>query len=146
LGPDGWLVLDLINPLGLKLEGDSVPKPFFTRRNPLSGRLYTRFAACDPLDAQHRQRLHGWYDELSEDGTVRRFAYALLWRPIFRYELELMLEGAGLEVVRLEGGHLKEPYEAKSPRMFVVVRRSEALDRTRPWQEQPSGERRGDRL
>jgi hypothetical protein len=58
--------------------------------------------------------------------------YSLVWRPIFRYELELLLERAGLEVVRLEGGHLKEPYEAKSPRMFVVARRSTPSDRTRP--------------
>jgi SAM-dependent methyltransferase len=129
LAPGGRLALDLINPLLLKLQGDPVPKPFFTRRDPLSGRQYTRFAACDPLDAQQRQRLHGWYDEVADDGTVRRFPYSLYWRPIFRFELQLLLEQAGLEMLSLEGGHRKEPYAANSPRMFVVVGRSASGER-----------------
>lgn len=125
LGPDGRLALDVINPLSLTLAGDLVPKPFFTRRNPASGNMYTRFAASDAIDAEQRQRLHGWYDEVASDGTLRRFAYSLHWRPIFRFELELLLELCGLAIVSLEGGHQKEPFESKSPRMFVVARRSD---------------------
>jgi SAM-dependent methyltransferase len=123
LAPDGRLVLDLVNPLRLNRDGDPVPSPFFTRRNPATGLMYTRFAASDPFDDEHRQRLHGWYDELADDGSVRRFPYSIRWRPIFRFELELMLEQAGLEIVTLEGGHQREPYEARSPRMLVVARR-----------------------
>jgi SAM-dependent methyltransferase len=118
----GLLALDVVNPLDLSLNGDPAPKPFFTRRNPASGAIYTRFAASDPIDAEQRQRLHGWYDEIADDNTLRRYSYSLTWRPIFRFELELLLELAGLQLVSLEGGHLKEPFEASSPRMFVVAR------------------------
>jgi SAM-dependent methyltransferase len=124
LAPGGRLALDVVNPLRLTLDGDPVPKPFFTRRQPASGRTYTRFAASGPLDAEQRQRLHGWYDELAEDGTVRRTLYSLLWRPIFRFELELMLREAGFEIENIEGGHRRELFEASSPRMFVTARRS----------------------
>lgn len=123
LAPGGVLVLDVVNPLQLKLQGDPVPKPFFTRRNPHNGNTYTRFAMVSAFDEQHRQRLHGWYDEIMSDGTLKREHYSLYWRPIFRHELELMLEEAGFELLAIEGGHHAEPYTAQSPRMFVQARR-----------------------
>jgi len=126
LAPEGRLALDLVNPLQLNLQGDPVPKPFFTRRHPVSGRTYTRFAASDPIDVEQRQRLHGWYDELGEDGTVRRTAYSLVWRPIFRYELELLLELSGLELVSLEGGHRHEAFDASSRKLFAVAKPAES--------------------
>ena len=119
----GHLAIDLINPLILSIGGDRSPTPFFTRKNPHNGRMYTRFAAMGPFDARQRQKLYGWYDEISPDGTVRRTPYEMLWRPIFRYEIELMLREAGFEIVTLEGGHQKEPYLASSRKMFVVARR-----------------------
>jgi SAM-dependent methyltransferase len=119
--PDGILVLDLINPLVLKPDGEPVPLPFFTRRHPATGKRYTRFAALSPFDADHVQRLYGWYDEVDDDGTVRRRGYQTFWRPIYRFELDLMLAEAGLAVASLEGGHQKEPYTASSPRMFVCA-------------------------
>ena len=115
----GRLLLDVVNPLQLPIAGDPVPKPFFTRRNPHTGRTYTRFASISPFDEAHRQKLHGWYDELDEGGLVTRRPYSITWRPLFRYELQLMLERAGLEIVKMEGGHRGEAYDAKSPRMFV---------------------------
>jgi ubiquinone/menaquinone biosynthesis C-methylase UbiE len=119
LSDDGVLVLDIVNPLRLAIQGDPVPKPFFTRREPHSGNRYTRFAMVDALDERHVQRLHGWYDETLADGTVRRSAYATTWRPIHRYEIQLMLEEAGLSLVSIEGGHLRERFTAQSPRMFI---------------------------
>jgi hypothetical protein len=116
------LVLDLDNPLRLKLQGDDTPRPFFTRRNPATGRTYTRFAMAGAFDTDHRQRLHGWYDELGEDGSVQRRHYSVHWRPIFRHELELMIERASLIWQRVEGGHRKEPYTAESPKMLAFAR------------------------
>lgn len=124
LAPGGLLALDLANPLRLNIHGDRVPKPFFTRRNPETGNVYTRFAMMSPFDAEHRQRLYGWYDEIGPDGRVRRTHYSMGWRPIFRYEAELMLERAGLRLESLEGGHRKEPYAAQSPQMFILARRA----------------------
>ena len=119
----GVLALDVINPLRLHLQGDKMPKPFFTRRNPHTGNKYTRFAMVDAMDAEHRQRLHGWYDEIDEQGIVHRHPYSMFWRPIFRFELELMLEEANMEIVSIEGGHQHETYLAESQRMFVIARK-----------------------
>jgi ubiquinone/menaquinone biosynthesis C-methylase UbiE len=123
LSEGGLLVMDLVNPLDLPILGNSNPKPFFTRRNVHNGNRYTRFAMIGPFDESHRQLLHGWYDEVDSEGCVKRQYYSIYWRPIFRFEAELMLKEAGLEIVSIEGGHLKEPYTAQSPRMFIQAKR-----------------------
>jgi SAM-dependent methyltransferase len=123
LAPGGVLAVDMVNPLVLDRDGNAVPRPFFTRRHPRTGRTYTRFAMTGPMDAQHRQRLYGYYDELSEAGAVTRRTYETFWRPVGRYELELMLREAGLFVRAVEGGHGKERYTASSPRAFVTASR-----------------------
>lgn len=124
IADDGLLLVDIVNPLRLPIQGDPVAKPFFTRKNPHSGRQYTRFATLSPFDESHRQDLRGWYDEINEEGAVSRRSYCITWRPIFRYEIELMLREAGLRIDRIEGGHRGEPYGAESPRMFLHARRS----------------------
>lgn len=121
LAPEGQLVLDLVNPLKLPLQGDPVPKPFFTRTNPATGRRYTRFAMSDAFDESHCQRLHGWYDELVDDGQVRRSFYSLHWRPIFLPELQLMLGQAGLSARHIHGGHQREPFTAQSGKLVVFA-------------------------
>jgi len=77
LAPGGVLVLDVINPLSLNPEGEPQPKPFFTRRSAVSGAVYTRFAMAGAFDENQRQRLHGWYDEVDDAGTVKRKFYSL---------------------------------------------------------------------
>lgn len=129
LRPGGRLVLDLMNPLVLPLAGDAVPKPFFTRRNAHTGNRYTRFAAMGPMAASQVQRLWGWYDEVFADGTVHRTEYSMEWRLIFRYELELMLTGAGLELESVEGGHQGEPFTATSRKMFAIARKPRTPER-----------------
>ena len=122
LDDNGRLAIDVMNPLALSFRSEPVPKPFVTRRNPHTGNLYTRFAAIGPMGDDQVQELFGWYDEAAPDGLVRRANYSLRWRPIFRGELELMLERAGLQVESIEGGHHREPFPAQSQKMFVVAR------------------------
>lgn len=75
------------------------------------------------MDAEQRQKLFGWYDELREDGAVERKPYAITWRPLFRYEATLMLEKAGFEIEKIEGGHRGETFTRESPKMFVWARK-----------------------
>ncbi|MCI0605505.1 methyltransferase domain-containing protein [bacterium] len=121
LAADGRLLIDIVNPLQLDLEGDPVPKPFFTRRDRSTGNTYTRFFITGPFETDHKQKLSGWYDEITPEGFVKRRQYSLYWRPIFRFEIELMLREAGLRLLQIEGGHRKEPYTAQSPRMFLTA-------------------------
>lgn len=123
LRPGALLAVDVVNPLRLKLDGDPVPRPFFRRRNPDTGRFYTRFAMVSPLDGEQRQRLHGWYDDEDTRGALMRRHYSMHWRPVFRYELQLMLSFAGFDVASLEGNHLAEPFSADSSWMFTLARR-----------------------
>jgi SAM-dependent methyltransferase len=125
LAPGGQLVLDLVNPLKLPLLGDAVPKPFFTRTNPATGRRYTRFAMSDAFDENNRQRLHGWYDELLEGDVVKRSFYSMHWRPIFLPELQLMLMLSGLRARHIYGGHQREAFTAQSAKLVVFAERAE---------------------
>jgi ubiquinone/menaquinone biosynthesis C-methylase UbiE len=123
LARGGVLVLDVVNPLSLKIQGDPQPTPFFTRRSNESGHAYTRFAMMGPFNENQKQLLHGWYDEVDVQGSVRRNFYSIHWRPVFRYEVELMLRLAGFEVIRVEGGHQKQPYTSQSPKMFIQAKK-----------------------
>jgi len=116
---DGVLALDLINPLILNLAGDPNPIPFFNRRNVHNGKKYTRFAAMGKMQADQKQKLYGWYDEMESDGTVKRQPYEVYWRPIFKYEIMLMLEKAGFQVDKIYGVHQNEPYTSSSRKMFI---------------------------
>ena len=119
LRKNGLLVLDLMNPFILNFAGDIMPRPFFTRKNPVNGNLYTRFAAMGPMQADQTQKLFGWYDEITTDGILRRTPYEMYWRPVFRYEIELMLEKASFKIIHIYGGHQNEPFTSTSRKMFI---------------------------
>jgi ubiquinone/menaquinone biosynthesis C-methylase UbiE len=119
LKQNGLLALDIWNPLGINLWGDEKPEPFFTRKNPHNGNLYTRFAATGPMDIGQVQTVYGWYDEILEDGKVKRSSYELKWRPLFRYEIQLMLEKAGFRINAIYGGNRNESLTSQSLKMFI---------------------------
>lgn len=121
LSPGGRLVIDVVNPFAMPLKGSGAPEPFFTRINPETERVYTRFAAMGPVEADQTQRLYGWYDEIGEDGAVYRTPYEMRWRLIFLSELMLLVETAGLEVEKVEGDHQKSAYTAASPKIFMIA-------------------------
>ncbi len=121
LRPGGRLVIDVVNPLRLPLGGSAPPQPFFTRLHPDTGRRYTRFAAMGPIEGDQTQRLFGWYDEIDENGLVRRTPYEMRWRLLFAAELELLVEAAGLSVAVIEGDHRGSQFETTSPKIFMIA-------------------------
>src|SRR5688500_17104098 len=94
--PGGLFALDIWNPLMLNLQVDEMPEDYFSRRRTDNGNKYTRYAATGPMNVNQVQPVYGWYDEIQPNGIVKRTAYNMEWRIIFRYELTLMLEKAGL--------------------------------------------------
>lgn len=121
LSPEGRIAIDVVNPFALPLHGNGAPQPFFSRINPETGRSYTRFAAMGPIETDQTQRLFGWYDEIGEDGLIRRTPYELRWRLTFAAELSLMVETAGLRVESIEGDHRRSKFDASSPKIFMIA-------------------------
>lgn len=124
LAPGGRLALDVANPLMLPLGASATPDASYTRRNRRTGNLYTKFAMVGQMDAQQVQHVHGWYDEVVPGGAVRRTHYGFHWRPVFRFELELMLRQAGFTPDRIDGDFQDSPFDASAPKMVVLARRA----------------------
>lgn len=123
LAPDGVLALDVVNPLVMPLGATQAPEASYTRVNPHTGNIYTKFALVGTLDDRQVQRNHGWYDEVVQGGAVRRTHYHFDWRPLFRYELELMLKLTGFGIVRVDGDFQGSPFDAGSGKIVMVARR-----------------------
>ena len=121
LWEEGILIIDIVNPAFMNIKGDQNPKIFFTRKNTNNGNTYSRIAMSSPMDASQKQELYGWYDEELNDGLIKRTNYSMFWRPIYRFEIELMLNQAGFKILSIEGGHNKEIYTASSNRMFITA-------------------------
>ncbi|MCC7275875.1 MAG: class I SAM-dependent methyltransferase [Alphaproteobacteria bacterium] len=122
LAPDGVLAVDCTNPLTVDPAGDATPRLLLTRRHADTGRTYQRFIMIGPMDPNQMQAITGWYDEIADDGLVRRKPYAMKVRPIYRFELQLMIEATGMAIARIHGGHRGEPFHRASPIMFVEAR------------------------
>ena len=122
LQPGGVLAIDALNAMLFGgLYKDEGPRMQLTRRHHRTGRVYSRWGATSAFDERQRQRVYGWYDEVDEQGVVRRRFYSFHWRLFFRSEAELMLAAAGLRVVSVEGGPRREPFFSLSRRMFIVA-------------------------
>lgn len=123
LAPGGILALDVVNPLVMPLGATQAAEVAYSRANRRTGNLYTKFALVGTLDERQVQRNYGWYDEVVPGGAVRRTHYHFDWRPIFRFELELMLRQTGFNLVRVDGDFQGSPFDAGSPKIVVVARR-----------------------
>ena len=122
LAPGGLLALDVMNPLTLSLDADRRPSPSIPLRNPRTGNRYVKNSMASRLDDQQRQRLHGWYDELLPDGKIAMTEFSFVWRMIFRFELELMLETTGFAIETMAGDFENTPWTVDSRRMVVTAR------------------------
>ncbi len=126
LADDGLLVIDLPNATdayGAQDEdGLIVLERTFTE--PESGHLVMQ-QSVSAID-RAAQRLHvTWiYDELAEDGTVRRTIAPLELRYVFPAEAELLLQAAGLTVLEIFGDYDQRPFESGTPRMIVLAEKS----------------------
>ncbi len=73
-----------------------------------------------------------FYDELAEDGVVRRRTAGLELRYFGRFELELLLERACLRIEALYGGYDLAPYDGGGDRLIAVAARPMAEEAARP--------------
>jgi SAM-dependent methyltransferase len=124
LKPGGKLYLDIINPFTNQMHGVDKHRMMFERTNLENGLTYQRFMRATPMDADQCQQFHGWYDEIQQDGTLKRYPYSMRWRLIFKSEIMLMLGLHGFKIVRLEGDFDKRPYSLSSMRMVIAAEKT----------------------
>ncbi len=124
LDPKGQLIIDLFNPtpeylthLGshIHLEGT-----WETR----GGVEVEKWAHRRLSASQQLIDTRIWYDQLDEDGLVRRHRSAFTLRYVHAAELTLMLRQAGFVEWQLYGSYDLDPYEDTSDRLIVLAERT----------------------
>ncbi|MDP8921322.1 MAG: methyltransferase domain-containing protein [Chloroflexota bacterium] len=123
LVPGGLLVLDVANG---NRRGGEAPDELQLQHigpDPATGRQISKWTARGTDLGAQLDRFTYFYDEVGEDGAVRRWTTGLALRYFGRYELELLLERAGLILEALYGGYDLAPYGGDSERLIAVAGR-----------------------
>lgn len=105
-------------------EGTSVP--FFhdwTRVFPATGETVIKLRSIRADRARQVQHETHVYDLLAQDGTVRRATAAVDSRFSTRYEVEGLLDAAGLELRQIYGDFELSPFDETSEYMITIARR-----------------------
>lgn len=122
---DGLLVIDLPN-AGETFATRDTDAILFDRSfiEPDTGNL-VMLSAHSYLDRTTQLMRVEWiYDEITEDGTLKRLVAPHVLRYFFMPELQLLLERTGFTVDSVYGSTELEPYEDGSERMIVYARPS----------------------
>lgn len=124
LRSDGLLVLDVANG---NLRGGEAEEETLLHRHGLApdrqARQLMKWVVRRTDHAAQIDRLLQIYDELDDDGRVRRTCVEVELRYFTRFELQLLLERAGYKVEALYGDYDLAPYGPNSQRLIAVARR-----------------------
>jgi SAM-dependent methyltransferase len=119
----GRLVLDLLHP-----TPDWLDRPPGTVRQDVAGWvgdtyvMRTETMVETDLATQVR-RTRSAYEIIERDGSVRKRIVEWPFRFTYRFEAELLLERAGLELEHVYGSYEKGPFHSSSELMLLVARR-----------------------
>ncbi len=110
------------------LSRRAAPMNQMSRVNPRTGKFTSFHSMTVHIDFAGKTITGARYiEELQEDGTVHRVVPEngghSRSRYFSRFELELLFEGAGLEVMHLWGGYDRQPFSASSRSMIFVCRK-----------------------
>lgn len=122
---NGVLAVDVPGP-ALALDPALNGQPFLAWSGEIEGGRWLEawHVREDDLATQTRD-LAVLYDVTASDGLVRRLRARHVLRYVYRYELELLLEAAGLRVEDACGDYELGPLTSESERMIVVARRAD---------------------
>lgn len=123
LRQDGLLLIDVENPnLARLAASDGNLELAETFIDAESGRqVYALFASWVTF-ADQVHEIHLIYDEVLDDGVLRRTATHFPTRILFRRELGLLLEMAGFGQIDFYGSYDLEPWTPESPRLLAAAR------------------------
>lgn len=122
IADEGVLVIDLPNSADAYLTPDSddisLERIFI---NPQSGNRVMQQAVHSLDRATQFMRITWIYDEILEDGQIRRTIAPTVFRYFFPYEVQLLLRLAGFRVAQMYGDADGTPYEDGCPRMIFLA-------------------------
>ncbi|MBI2876732.1 MAG: class I SAM-dependent methyltransferase [Candidatus Tectomicrobia bacterium] len=89
--------------------------------DPATGETIHRYSLIERDMSRQQAQITHLYDIVGPNGTVRRRSVRHEIRYTFRYEMELLLEKAGLRPGAIYGDYEAGPYERDSPQMIFQV-------------------------
>ncbi len=125
LRPGGLLALDLFNPnprLLAEYDNELVFDKAFTLAD---GTRVQKFVAQQIEAASQINHVTFIYDELSQEGFVKRHTAPFRMRWVYRYELEHLLARTGFQLESLYGNYDLDEYRSDSDILLAVARRVE---------------------
>lgn len=128
LAPEGQVALDVFQPDPERIAGvDGAVVDEGSADDPRTGERITFFTStrANVDRTTHTLRI----DAVGPDGAVRRHERSLTLHFLYRHEAELLLEGAGFEVISLHGDGEGTPADEHSARLLIVARRRERGER-----------------
>jgi len=123
----GLLVLDLAGPAAPDWDDWSPgARPFVLAWSATAddGSRMAKFSAFAVDASAQRHQVSEIYELMQLDGSVRRWFADYELRFVFPFEVELLLERSGLELVARYGDYDLGPFEAASPRQICVAGRA----------------------
>jgi SAM-dependent methyltransferase len=125
LRPGGRLALDLLHPaLSWLTQPPGSLSQDLVQDVPERGITVARTEAVVSTDLAAQIRvIRSAYEVVARDGSLTKRFVEWPYRYIFRFEAELLLERAGLEVEAIYGGYQHEPFSSASRTMLIVARR-----------------------
>ena len=123
LAPGGTFVIDVFNPeMKDSFPSDGRLELLGSFTNPATGNRVLRFSSTtEDRTTQSRSYLH-IYDEMLPDKNITRLIAEFSLRYIYRYEMALLLDKAGLGVEALYGSHDFDDYAGNSDHMIFVCK------------------------
>jgi|SoiMethySBSTD1v2_1073268.scaffolds.fasta_scaffold352803_1 SAM-dependent methyltransferase len=122
---DGVLVLDVSNGNGRGAEPSDEIILQHAGLDPQTGHTLSKWTARATDHAEQVDHYTYFYDEVQDDGTVRRATTTLDLRYFGRFELELLLEWAGFQTEAFYGSYDLAPFMAGSDRLIAVAARTD---------------------
>jgi SAM-dependent methyltransferase len=125
LRPGGRLALDLLQPAPTWLaRPPGSLNQDLVQEVPERGITVARTEAVVSTDLANQIRvIRSAYEVVQRDGSLTKRFVEWPYRYVFRFEAELLLERAGLEVEAVYGGYQREPLTSDSPLMLLVARK-----------------------
>jgi SAM-dependent methyltransferase len=124
LAPGGLLVLDVSNGNGRGAEPTDELVLQYEGTDPETGQPLSKWTARSTDHGEQVDHYTYFYDETGEDRVVRRSTVRLDLRYFGRFELELLLQQAGLVPETFYGSYDLAPFGAGCERLIAVAARS----------------------